>query len=73
MASEIRTLIRELKRKGLTVKQGRKHYRATHPSGKYVSFSVSPSCRFAVKHIMADIKRIERSIESGGAYKFGTN
>lgn len=58
---EIREIIRDLKRKGWEVVQGRKHYKAKHRLGGIVSFSVTPSDRMAVKNILRDIEKLEKS------------
>lgn len=40
------------------------HCRVTHPSGKYVTFSFTPSDGRAVLNFKSDIKKILRQIES---------
>lgn len=63
MNKEIKKLLKELKSLGWEVMQARKHFKAKHPKGGFVSFSVSPSCPYALKNIWGDIKRLERQHE----------
>lgn len=43
---------------GLVYEPGHKHPRLRDPkTGKYVSFSNTPNCPFAHKHMLRDVKR----------------
>ncbi len=60
MNKDLKKLIKELRSLGYEVVQGKKNFKATHPKGGLIAFSISPSCPYAIKHIRADIKRLER-------------
>jgi hypothetical protein len=52
---------------GKLVKQGwvysrNAHGRVTHPSGKYVTFSITPSDRYAFKQLERDVKRLLKQV-----------
>ena len=57
---EMKELRRELVREGWRVEQGRKHYKAYHPKGGFVSLSVSSSDYYAVKNARGDVARLKR-------------
>ena len=40
------------------------HGRLTHPSGKYVTFSSSPSDRYAFKQLERDVRRLVKQIRT---------
>jgi predicted RNA binding protein YcfA (HicA-like mRNA interferase family) len=58
--TDIHKLVRELKRKGWEVEQGRKHFKAKHPEGGQVILSCSPSCPYAANNARKDIEKIEQ-------------
>jgi len=39
------------------------HGRVTHPSGKYITFSVTPSDKYAFKQLERDVKRLLQQLE----------
>lgn len=59
MRKDITKLCRELARAGWVVSRcGSGHYKAKHDHlGMTITFSVTPSCPFALKNIKGDIKR----------------
>lgn len=42
---------------GLKYDPNHKHPRMTHPSGRFISFSGSPSCPHAHKHLLRDVRK----------------
>lgn len=48
--------------KGWVITEGRRHYKAIAPNGAIVSISHTSSCPFYLKHVLADMKRVERSV-----------
>lgn len=59
-SKDVKQIIRDLRRDGWTVEQGRTHYKAIHPKGGSIAISVSPSDHHAVKNIKGDINRLNR-------------
>jgi hypothetical protein len=53
-------------REGWTLERGGrgKHGKIIHPSGKYVSFSISPSDTYAFRNVEKDIKKLKQKIET---------
>lgn len=39
------------------------HGRVTHPSGKYITFSMTPSDRYAYRQLERDVKRLLKQLE----------
>lgn len=39
------------------------HGRLTHPSGKYLTFSMSPSDKYAFRQLERDVKRLLQQLE----------
>lgn len=39
------------------------HGRLTHPSGKYLTFSMSPSDKYAFRQVERDVKRLLQQLE----------
>lgn len=39
------------------------HGRVTHPSGKYLTFSVSPSDKYAFRQLERDVRRLLKQLE----------
>jgi hypothetical protein len=39
------------------------HGRVTHPSGKYITFSMTPSDRYAFRQLERDVKRLLQQLE----------
>lgn len=60
ISADIKKLFRRLKREGWGVAVEGKHYKLRHPLGGFVTTSISPSCPHAIKHILGDIKRLEK-------------
>lgn len=57
--SQVRELIRRLRRQGFVVRHGKKHYKVTRDGNpKSVTMSVSPSDPCAIKNAMRDIRRV---------------
>ena len=40
------------------------HGRVTHPSGKYITFSVTPSDKYAYRQLERDVKRLLKGLET---------
>lgn len=40
------------------------HGRITHPSGKYITFSLTPSDKYAFRQLERDVRRLIQQIES---------
>lgn len=60
MACDIKKIRRQLQKEGWRLEIGRTHYKAYHPKGGFISISVTPSCPYAAKNILGDIKRLKR-------------
>ena len=59
----IKEFVRELKKAGWSINQGRGHFKARHPeTDKLLTFSNSPSCPHAVKNAKRDIRKMEKGI-----------
>lgn len=43
------------------------HGRITHPSGKYITFSVTPSDKYAFRQLERDVRKLLQQIESENA------
>ena len=70
MKKEIKEIIRGLKRKGWEVTRTGKHFKAKPPnSNRSITFSGTPSCPYAVKHVYEDIERVEQDILSSNNSK----
>lgn len=55
---DIDRAIQACEKAGLQYQPGKKHARIVDPAtGRYVSFSSTPSCPFAYKHMLRDVKR----------------
>ena len=54
--------IRRLVSEGWTYSQNG-HGRITHPSGRYLTVSVSPSDKYAFRQLERDVKRLLKQIE----------
>lgn len=55
---DIDRAIQACEKAGLRYEPGKKHARIVDDrTGKYVSFSSTPSCPFAHKHMLRDVKR----------------
>lgn len=39
------------------------HGRVTHPSGRYITFSVTPSDKYAFRQLERDVKRLLQQLE----------
>lgn len=39
------------------------HGRLTHPSGRYITFSVTPSDKYAFRQVERDVKRLLQQLE----------
>lgn len=61
MGCDVKKLRQQLQREGWRIEQGIKHYKAYHPKGGFIVMSVSPSCPYAAKNIMGDVRRLKRS------------
>jgi len=46
--------------RGSVIAEGRRHYKATSPTGITISISHTSSCPHYVKHVIADLNRVER-------------
>lgn len=46
---------------GWVITEGRRHYKAIAPNGAIVSISHTSSCPFYLKHVIADLNRVERN------------
>lgn len=66
MKTDVRKFLKKLKREGWehTV-AGSGHIRITHPSGRYITMSASPSCPFWQRHVEGDIRRLQRELKNG--------
>ena len=40
------------------------HGRVTHPSGKYITFSMTPSDKYAFRQLERDVRRLLKQLES---------
>ena len=58
---DIKRLLKDLARQGWTWHQGRKHIKAYHPKGGFIVMAVSPSCPFAYKNILTEIRKLEKA------------
>lgn len=58
----MRKLIRKAKKDGWSVIQARRHYILTWKEGGRVTASVSPSCKNAFKNVLADMRRVEKTL-----------
>ena len=47
--------------KGWVITEGRRHYKVEAPNGAIVTVSHTSSCPFYLKHVVADMKRVEKS------------
>lgn len=55
---EMRKAIRACEKAGLVYDPNHKHPRVTDPkTRKFVSFSATPNCPFAVQHMLADVRK----------------
>lgn len=63
MSKELKHIRIELQRQGWRIEQGRKQFKCYHPKGGLVSMAITPSCPFAARHVVADIKRLEQRYE----------
>lgn len=60
-----RKYIAELTKSGWeVVGQAKKSFKIRSPKGTLLTMSITPSCPFALKHIQADVRRIEKKEES---------
>lgn len=58
---DIKNLVKRITKEGWSVELTSGHYKARHPkTKKLVSFSSTPSCPYAIKHILGDMKRAGR-------------
>ena len=64
-ATEMRKAIRKAKKRGWTVVQTKKHYALTWKEGGRVTASLSPSCKNAFKNVIADMRRVEKTLHKG--------
>jgi hypothetical protein len=64
-ATEMRKLIRKAKKDGWSVTQTRRHYILTWKEGGRVTASLSPSCKNAFKNVIADMRRVEKTLHKG--------
>lgn len=64
--TKIKDVIKFLKSKGWEIEHGRKHIKAKHPKGGFISMSVSPSCQFAAFNAMKDAQKLENQHEQMG-------
>jgi hypothetical protein len=56
--TDMRRVIRDCQRAGLTYRVGGKHGRIEDPTtGRFVVVSLTPSCPHAYKHAIADVRR----------------
>jgi len=62
-SNEMRKLIRKAKKDGWSVKQTKRHYILTWKNGGRVTASLSPSCRNAFKNVLADMRRVEKTLQ----------
>lgn len=46
---------------GWVITEGRKHYKAESPTGAIVVISHTSSCPHYIKHVIADLNRVERN------------
>lgn len=44
------------------------HGRVTHPSGRYITFSVTPSDKYAFRQLERDVKRLLKQLETESIY-----
>lgn len=61
----IQKIVAALVKEGWTYRRGRVHPKVTSPSGASVTFSWSPSCRYAADNMLGDVKRIKARESSG--------
>ena len=64
MNKDLKHFLNGLIRIGYTVEHGSKTYKIRSPKGGLVCCSRTPSCRFAIRHIKADLKRL--AMKEGG-------
>ncbi|MGB0817833.1 MAG: hypothetical protein ACPGQQ_02915 [Candidatus Puniceispirillaceae bacterium] len=57
---DVKKLVKDLRKRGWTVTQGRGHYKAEHPKGGFIFMSLTPSDHHAVANMQADVRRLER-------------
>lgn len=64
--SEVRKLVRQLRREGWAAEfRGSSHILLTHPSGQTLTLASSPSDRRWLANVRADVRRIERISTQG--------
>jgi hypothetical protein len=59
---DIAKSVAELLREGWTFTRGRRHPRVVAPNGRFVSFSVTPSCSNAAARFHRDVQTIKASL-----------
>ena len=59
---EVNAVIHSLVKQGWVFSQNG-HGRITHPSGKYITVSISPNGRYAHKNVERDVKRLLQQLE----------
>lgn len=64
---DIDKLIRKLLSRGWKLLPYTKHFKIQSPGGRAMTVSITPSCKFAIKHIERDVRRIEESEKNGRA------
>lgn len=60
MDKDTKRVVRAAVQRGWKLLDNSKHHVLRHPSGRKVTFSMSPSCSHAYKHVQRDIDRVER-------------
>ena len=56
----LRDYFKTLSIEGWTGEVGAKAFKMRSPNGSLVSCSLTPSCPFTLKHVMADVKRAKK-------------
>ena len=59
---DMNRVVGDLIKKGWTFTQGT-HGRVTHPSGHYLTFSITPSDKYAYRQLERDVRRLLKRIE----------
>lgn len=59
---DIAKSVAELLREGWTYTRGNRHPRVVAPNGKFVSFSVTPSCPHAAARFQRDVQNIKATL-----------
>ena len=61
-SSEVNAVIQRLVKEGWTFSQNG-HGRITHPSGRYITVSMTPNGKHAHKNVQRDVKKLLQQLE----------